>query len=49
MTIRRAAIAGWAAAGCDPATMGIGPVPAVERLFDRTGLGFSAIDPVEAA
>jgi acetyl-CoA C-acetyltransferase len=27
--------------------MGIGPVPAVERLFDRTGLGFSAIDLVE--
>ncbi len=26
-------LAGWAAAGCDPATMGIGPVPAVERLF----------------
>jgi acetyl-CoA acetyltransferase len=40
-------LAGWAAAGCDPATMGIGPVPAVERLFYRTGLGFSAIDLVE--
>ena len=40
-------LAGWAAAGCDPATMGIGPVPAVERLFDRTGLGFSAINLVE--
>jgi len=40
-------LAGWAAAGCDPATMGTGPVPAVERLFDRTGLGFSAIDLVE--
>ena len=33
-------LVGWAAAGCDPATMGIGPVPAVEKLFDRTGLGF---------
>jgi acetyl-CoA C-acetyltransferase len=40
-------LVGWAAAGCDPATMGIGPVPAVERLFSRTGLGFSAIDLVE--
>jgi acetyl-CoA C-acetyltransferase len=40
-------LAGWAAAGCDPATMGIGPVPAVEKLFDRTCLGFSAIDLVE--
>jgi len=25
-------LAGWAAAGCDPAIMGIGPVPAVEKL-----------------
>ena len=40
-------LAGWAAAGCDPATMGIGPVPAVEKLFYRTGLGFSVIDLVE--
>ena len=30
-------LAGWAAAGCDPAIMGIGPVPAVERLFDERG------------
>jgi len=27
--------------------MGIGPVPAVERLFYRTGLGFSAMDLIE--
>lgn len=27
----------WAAAGCDPARMGIGPVPAVARLAARTG------------
>ena len=38
---------GWAAAGCDPARMGIGPVPAVERLFARTGLGWRDIDLVE--
>ena len=25
---------GWAAAGCEPSRMGIGPVPAVERLLD---------------
>ena len=37
----------WAAAGCDPARMGIGPVPAVERLFARTGLGWDDIDLVE--
>ena len=39
--------AGWAAAGCDPARMGIGPVPAVERLFARTGKGWGDIDMVE--
>jgi acetyl-CoA C-acetyltransferase len=38
---------GWSAAGCDPAKMGIGPVPAVERLFKRTGLSWNDIDLVE--
>ncbi|HEX6860649.1 MAG TPA: acetyl-CoA C-acetyltransferase [Caulobacteraceae bacterium] len=38
---------GWAAAGCHPATMGYGPVPAVERLFARTGLSWKDIDLVE--
>lgn len=37
----------WAAAGCEPSRMGIGPVPAVERLFKRNGLGWSDIDLVE--
>jgi acetyl-CoA C-acetyltransferase len=37
----------WAAAGCDPSRMGIGPVPAVERLFARSGLGWNDIDVVE--
>jgi len=40
-------LVGWAAAGCHPATMGLGPVPAVERLFAKTGLSFDAIDLVE--
>ena len=40
-------LAGWAAAGCEPATMGIGPVPAVAKLFARTGLSWDAIDLVE--
>jgi acetyl-CoA C-acetyltransferase len=40
-------LVGWAAAGCEPAMMGIGPVPAVQRLFGRTGLGFDAMDLVE--
>jgi acetyl-CoA C-acetyltransferase len=37
----------WAAAGCEPSRMGIGPVPAVKRLFDRTGLTWDDIDLVE--
>jgi len=38
---------GWAAAGCEPSRMGIGPVPAVERLFARAGISWSDIDLVE--
>ena len=40
-------LAGWAAAGCDPATMGIGPVPAVRKLLARTGLSLEQMDLVE--
>jgi acetyl-CoA C-acetyltransferase len=40
-------LVGWAAAGCHPATMGLGPVPAVERLFAKTGLSFDTMDLVE--
>ena len=37
----------WAAAGCEPSRMGIGPVPAVARLFARTGMSWKDIDLVE--
>ncbi len=40
-------LVGWAAAGCEPATMGLGPVPAVSRLFARTGVSFDDLDLVE--
>jgi acetyl-CoA C-acetyltransferase len=40
-------LVGWAAAGCHPATMGIGPVPAVRRVFERSGLSFAKMDLVE--
>jgi acetyl-CoA C-acetyltransferase len=40
-------LVGWAAAGCDPSRMGIGPAPAVKRLFARTGLSWDDIDLVE--
>ena len=39
--------AGWAAAGCHPGMMGIGPVPAVQRLLARTGKSWADIDLVE--
>jgi acetyl-CoA C-acetyltransferase len=38
---------GWAAVGCEPSHMGIGPVGAVEKLFRRTGLGFDDIALME--
>jgi acetyl-CoA acyltransferase len=34
-------------AGVDPAIMGIGPIPAVRKLFARTGLSMADIDLVE--
>jgi 3-oxoadipyl-CoA thiolase len=38
---------GSAVAGVDPRVMGIGPVPAVRRLLERTGLGVDELDLVE--
>ncbi|RPA57321.1 acetyl-CoA C-acyltransferase [Gordonia oryzae] len=35
-------LTGWAAAGCDPSRMGIGPVPAVDKLATRGGLDSAA-------
>ncbi len=40
-------LVGWSAVGCEPATMGIGPVPAVSKLFASTGVTFDDIDLVE--
>ena len=39
--------AGWAAVGCEPSHMGIGPVPAVARLFERRGLAWDDLDLIE--
>ncbi|MDR3664890.1 MAG: acetyl-CoA C-acetyltransferase [Mycobacterium sp.] len=38
---------GWAAVGCDPSRMGIGPFGAVEKLFSRTGLTFDELSLIE--
>ena len=40
-------LVGWAAAGCDPLNFGIGPVPAVRRLLDRTGLELRDMGRIE--
>jgi acetyl-CoA acetyltransferase family protein len=37
----------WAAAGVDPRTMGIGPVPAARRVLERAGLALDDMDLVE--
>ena len=36
-----------ASAGVDPATMGMGPVPATRKVLDRAGIGLDDIDLVE--
>jgi acetyl-CoA C-acetyltransferase len=42
-----ARLTAWASAGVDPRTMGIGPVPAMRKLFARTGLSLDDFDLVE--
>ncbi len=41
------AFAGAAVAGVDPTVMGIGPVPAVRKLLERTGVSVDQLDLVE--
>jgi acetyl-CoA C-acetyltransferase len=43
----RAKILGWASAGVDPRIMGIGPVPAIQKLTARLGLTVDDFDLVE--
>ncbi|MFE3738998.1 acetyl-CoA C-acetyltransferase [Streptomyces sp. NPDC059134] len=40
-------LSGWAAAGCEPSRMGIGPVPATGRLLGRLGLSLADMDLIE--
>ncbi|HAJ46201.1 MAG TPA: acetyl-CoA C-acyltransferase [Alphaproteobacteria bacterium] len=40
-------LVGWSASGCHPGTMGLGPVPAVKKLFARTGKSWKDIGLVE--
>jgi acetyl-CoA C-acetyltransferase len=43
----RARIVVATAVGCDPATMGLGPVGAIRKLCDETGWHLDAVDAVE--
>lgn len=43
-----AKLLGYAHAGVEPSIMGIGPIPAVRKLFERTGLSASDFDVVES-
>lgn len=45
---RLARIVGYAHAGVDPAEMGTGPIPAVRRLLERTGLRVEDFDVIES-
>ncbi|WP_054245941.1 acetyl-CoA C-acetyltransferase [Rhodococcus opacus] len=40
-------LAGWSAAGCEPALMGLGPVAATSKLFSRTGASFDDFTLIE--
>ena len=42
-----ATLVGWAPAGCHPGTMGLGPVPAVEKLMKRAGLTLDDMGLIE--
>jgi len=42
-----AKIVGWAAAGVGPEVMGIGPVPATQKLLAQTGMDLGEIDLIE--
>lgn len=42
-----ARIAGFAVAGIDPAIMGVGPIPAVQKLLKRAGLSVADVGLVE--
>ncbi|GAA5139125.1 acetyl-CoA C-acetyltransferase [Prosthecobacter algae] len=43
----RARLVGCSAVGCDPATMGLGPVHAIRRLCEEAGWELDSVDAVE--
>lgn len=43
----KAWVVGWAAAGCEPSHMGIGPVPSTNKLLGKIGLQLDQMDLIE--
>ena len=43
----RAVIRGWSVVGLDPRVMSLGPVPAIEALWEKTGVGRDEVDLYE--
>jgi acetyl-CoA C-acetyltransferase len=44
----RARLVGYAFAGVDPSLMGLGPIPAVRRVLEQTGLSVADLDVIES-
>jgi acetyl-CoA acyltransferase 2 len=42
-----ARIVGYGVAGCDPTIMGIGPVPAINAMLEKTGVSLGEVDQIE--
>jgi acetyl-CoA C-acetyltransferase len=42
-----ARLVGWSVAGVAPRTMGVGPIPAVAKVMERTGLTLAEMDLIE--
>jgi acetyl-CoA C-acetyltransferase len=42
-----ARLVGWSVAGVPPRTMGVGPIPAVAKVMERTGLSLAEMDLIE--
>jgi acetyl-CoA C-acetyltransferase len=42
-----ARLVGWSVAGVPPRTMGVGPIPAVAKVMERTGLSVDQMDLIE--
>lgn len=42
-----ARIVGYGVAGCEPTIMGIGPVPAITAMLEKTGISLGQVDQVE--